>query len=394
MHVEYIVQFRRHGANADAQPPLAPLNPLWQGSILSINHAPTPHSGNSQQHTSTSRPAATRSRPVRHRGARSATRHAAWGLPLAAILRATIFLKHCWVTPGASGAMPGFWEAVADWLGWEPVPGTPEHREALFRAVKAKNDELAKPPEQRDSAPAAQEAGAAAVRRDPAGASKSARRCPDPKRHLRPLPTALPPLDARDDALPAIPSHPLHCRCNLQAKKKLLRRNAQQLLQRLDLGCCPDCPRVQQREAASLQAMAAWHEEWEQVCTLRLQALEQGHPYPPLTLPYLDLQPFLPEGLPEDFPPSIDRCAACQNRLEEVRLQWAGRLQEQRLAGCIGGASAAGNSGRQLSPGVSADTTPRFLPCGYCFTTPVLPGLTLHGPCTTFRASAVPVSGA
>ena len=117
-----------------------------------------------------------------------------------------------------------------------------------------------------------------------------------------------------------LPSHPLPCRCNLQAKKKLLQRNAQQLLQRLDLGCCPDCPRVQQREAASLQAMAAWHEEWEQVCTLRLQALEQGHPYPPLTLPYLELQPFLPEGLPEDFPPSIDRCAACQNRLEEVSL--------------------------------------------------------------------------
>ncbi|KAI7835334.1 hypothetical protein COHA_010764 [Chlorella ohadii] len=131
--------------------------------------------------------------------------------------------------------MPGFWQGLADWLGWQPVPGTPEHREALFRA----------------------------------------------------------------------------------AKKKLLRRNAQRLLQRLDLGCCPDCPRVHRREAASLQAMAAWHEEWEQVCSLRLQALEQGHPYPPLTLPYLELQPFLPEGLPEDFPPSIDRCAACQNRLEE-----------------------------------------------------------------------------
>ncbi len=48
--------------------------------------------------------------------------------------------------------MPGFWQGLADWLGWEPVPGTPEHREALFRAVKAKNDELAKPPEQRDEA--------------------------------------------------------------------------------------------------------------------------------------------------------------------------------------------------------------------------------------------------
>ena len=41
---------------------------------------------------------------------------------------------------------------MAQWLGCEPAPGTPEHREALFRAVKAKNDELAKPAEQRDPA--------------------------------------------------------------------------------------------------------------------------------------------------------------------------------------------------------------------------------------------------
>ena len=34
----------------------------------------------------------------------------------------------------------------------EPTPGTPEHREALFRCIKERNDELAKPPGQRDEA--------------------------------------------------------------------------------------------------------------------------------------------------------------------------------------------------------------------------------------------------
>lgn len=118
-----------------------------------------------------------------------------------------------------------------------------------------------------------------------------------------------------------------------------MRHNADLLLQRLDLGCCSDCSHVHQREAASLRAMAAWHEQWELISTLRLQALEQGHPYPPLALPYLDVQPFLPEGLPEDFPPSIDRCAACQKRLDEVRmldvrpcgLGQAAGLQRQQL---------------------------------------------------------------
>ncbi len=133
--------------------------------------------------------------------------------------------------------------------------------------------------------------------------------------------------------------------------------------------------------------MAAWHEGLEQVSTLRLQALEQGHPYPPLTLPCLDLQPFLPEGLPEDFPPSIDRCAACQNRLEEVRLQWAGRLQEQRLAGRKSGASASGMGAcsQRQQRGVAAQpivsrvqaAPPRWLPHPFCSTLayiPVLPG--------------------
>lgn len=124
-------------------------------------------------------------------------------------------------------------------------------------------------------------------------------------------------------------------RRTLQAKQQLLRRNADVLLQHLDLGCCRDCSRVHQREVASLHAMAAWYAEWERITTLRLQALEQGQPFPPLTLPYLELQPFLPEGVPEELPPSIDRCTACQQRLEEVRVR--------RLVGVREGGGAAGS---------------------------------------------------
>ena len=76
---------------------------------------------------------------------------------------------------------------------------------------------------------------------------------------------------------------------------------------------------MNRRHAATLQATAAWYEQWEQVYRMWLQALEQGHPYPPLKLPYLEVQPFLPEGLPDDLPPNIDRCAACHTRIEQVR---------------------------------------------------------------------------
>ena len=139
-------------------------------------------------------------------------------------------------------------------------------------------------------------------------------------------PRRRPPDDRRGRQLlracAVLPPHPRDTAAStLQAKQQLIRRNAEWLLQHLDLGCCRDCPRVHRREAASLRAMAAWYRGWEVISILRLEALEQGHPFPPLTLPYLDVQPFLPEGLPQDFPPSIDRCAACQKRLDEVRLR-------------------------------------------------------------------------
>jgi hypothetical protein len=84
-----------------------------------------------------------------------------------------------------------------------------------------------------------------------------------------------------------------------------------------DLGCCSDCMRVRLRVAASLKARAVWYDEWILISTLRLEALEEGHPYPPLTLPHLEVQPHLAEGVPEELPPSIDRCAACQKELNE-----------------------------------------------------------------------------
>ena len=50
---------------------------------------------------------------------------------------------------GLLQALAGF---LASLLGGEPAPGTPEHREALFRAKKERNDELGKPASQRDEA--------------------------------------------------------------------------------------------------------------------------------------------------------------------------------------------------------------------------------------------------
>ncbi|KAL4447520.1 hypothetical protein ABPG75_004739 [Micractinium tetrahymenae] len=123
-----------------------------------------------------------------------------------------------------------------------------EHREALFRSRKERNDELAKPPGQRDEA-------------------------------------------------------------------RLLRANRDTYLRPPLVECCADCLRVRQRAAASCEGQAAWNEAWELISTRRLEALEQGQPYPPLTLPYLELH--LPDGMPEELPPSIDRCSACQSMLDQ-----------------------------------------------------------------------------
>lgn len=104
----------------------------------------------------------------------------------------------------------------------------------------------------------------------------------------------------------------------MQATKQTLRRYRDIYLMHPGKECCADCLRVRQRAAASCDGRAAWNEDWELISTRRLEALEQGHPLPPMTLPYLELQ--LPEGMPEELPPSLDRCSACQGMLDEVRL--------------------------------------------------------------------------
>ena len=119
---------------------------------------------------------------------------------------------------------------------------------------------------------------------------------------------------------PLISACPRCCLRALQAFAHLLRSNAGVVARSPNLGCCRDCMRVRQRVAAALRARAAWHNAWALISTLRLEAMEQGHPKPPLVLPYLDVQPHLAEGVPEELPASsIDRCAACQKELQEVR---------------------------------------------------------------------------
>ena len=249
-----------------------------------------------------------------------------------------------WTQP-AQQAMSGLLQALANMLGVEHTPGTPEHREALFRSIKERNDELAKPLGQRDQARLLEpskrvlrlriQACQVSRRENAAGRLRLRLACPGGVGVGVAAPRGLLAAPCRGT------SHTICCqahqpqwrRCNLQAKKQEFRRNEEFLLQHPDLGCCSDCVRVRQRAAATSQAMAAWNEAWQLISTRRLQALEQGQPYPPLTLPYLELH--LPEGLPEDLPPSIDRCATCQKELDEdeVRLRavW-GRLQGCRPA--------------------------------------------------------------
>ncbi|KAL4444303.1 hypothetical protein ABPG75_012040 [Micractinium tetrahymenae] len=160
--------------------------------------------------------------------------------------------------------------ALAELLRSEPTPGTPEHREALFRAVKERSDELAKPPGHRDES----------------------RLLELDKRVLR--------LNIK----------------SCQAKKPRLLRSRDIYLQHPGRECCADCLRVREQMAASWEARAAWIDAWELISTRRLEALEQGQPHPPLVLPYLELH--LPEGMPEELPPSIDRCSACQNMLDRA----------------------------------------------------------------------------
>lgn len=120
-----------------------------------------------------------------------------------------------------------------------------------------------------------------------------------------------------------------HHAASLQGCRQAILDDAADLLQRPVGECCADRMRVRQRCAASCEARAAWFAAWEFISSSRLEALEQGHPYPPLILPRLELH--LPEGLPEEPPPSIDRCTACQRMLDQVRSGHLAAVHRGRL---------------------------------------------------------------
>ena len=242
--------------------------------------------------------------------------------------------------------MPGFLSVLADLLGIPPIPGTAKYRDALHRCMKQRNEELDKPAEQRDAAwlleltkrvlrmriamyqvPVGVAGRAAGCCCWAAAAAADRRRRPPPRcwevhcdssiktsecSALSPVSSSLPG--------PLISVRPRSCLRALQAFAHLLRHDACLASRSPDLGCCRDCVRVRLRVAASLRARAAWHDAWALISTLRLEALEKGQPKPPLVLPYLEVQPHLAEGVPEELPASsMDRCAACQKELEEVR---------------------------------------------------------------------------
>jgi len=241
-------------------------------------------------------------------------------------------------------------QALARLLSGEPAPGTPEHRAALFRSVKERNEELSKPPEQRNQGRLLEvtqrnlrlRAQSCRVNKEGivvgtlAGrlASASAWRHGAAARQ-------------RSGAAAAGCLLPKGCICrqaillllllllHLQAKQQQLTRSVDVLLQPPSVECCPDCLRVRQRLLASCQARAAWFEAWALLSTRRLEALEEGRLCPVVSLPCLQLEPHLPDGMPEELPPSIERCSVCQQKLEQVRGwcygSWVDRVERSRL---------------------------------------------------------------
>ncbi|KAL4421158.1 hypothetical protein ABPG77_000793 [Micractinium sp. CCAP 211/92] len=100
----------------------------------------------------------------------------------------------------------------------------------------------------------------------------------------------------------------------MQVLQRGLRESHQMFLQPPKCECCSDCQRVRQRLAASFQSMAAWYECWEHITSQQLQAVRRGEPPPAMPFPHFELQ-LLP-GVPEQLPPSVDRCFRCQHNLD------------------------------------------------------------------------------
>ncbi|KAL4420889.1 hypothetical protein ABPG77_001230 [Micractinium sp. CCAP 211/92] len=165
-------------------------------------------------------------------------------------------------------------EQAASWLLevlsrlFGPIPGSKVHDEAFCKAVKDRNDELNKPEGQRDAA-LLQELTEQMLR-------LRLERCQVLQRDFR--------------ASHLVFSQPPDCKC------------------------CSDCLVVRQRLAACCQATAAWYDSWEQITSQQLQAVQRGEPPPALPVPPFELQ--LPPGVPEQLPPSVDRCSRCQHNLD------------------------------------------------------------------------------
>lgn len=67
---------------------------------------------------------------------------------------------------------------------------------------------------------------------------------------------------------------------------------------------------------ASYKSRVAMNEAAARECTVHLQALLEGRPAPPAPAARFKLH--LPAGVPQELPPSIDRCAKCQGHLEDA----------------------------------------------------------------------------
>ncbi len=116
---------------------------------------------------------------------------------------------------------------------------------------------------------------------------------------------------------------PCRSRCMLQAQQQALQQSVEQWTRSLEaclrcprLACCPDFERVHQRLLASFKARAALFQGWVRLSAEYLKALQAGQLLPPAPLPRLELQ--LPAGVSQEVPPSIDRCTACQDKLDTV----------------------------------------------------------------------------
>ncbi|KAL4451754.1 hypothetical protein ABPG75_007416 [Micractinium tetrahymenae] len=165
-------------------------------------------------------------------------------------------------------------ERAASWLrealSWlfGPIPGSDAHWQAFCRTVKQRNEELSKAEGQRDEV------------------------------RLQELTKQMLRLQAERS----------------QCLQRQFQANQHVFLQPPRSECCNDCLLVRQRVAAACQAAAAWYKAWELITIEQLQVVEQGKPPPAMPVPPFKLR--LPEGVPEQLPPSTDRCSRCQHYLD------------------------------------------------------------------------------